>query len=82
MTTNNIIQGLQILRPFYKKPDGYNCGANHDVIYGYATDSPLPEECILKMIELGWHQEYDGRDYGEEFSLKDYREDESWHAYC
>jgi hypothetical protein len=81
MTTRNIIEGLQTLMPFYDKPDGYHVGAEHDVIYGYATDKPLTPEALAKMIELGWHQEYDERDYDEDFSAADYRPDEGWHAY-
>jgi len=80
--TNNIIKGMQILEPYYSKPDGYHTGADHDVIYAYATDSPLSEGDIAKMIELGWHQEHDGRNYENEFSAADYRQEESWIAYC
>lgn len=81
METKNIIAGLQTLAPYYNKPDGFNCGADHDVIYGYSTDNPLSSEDINKMIEFGWHQEHDELDYNEDFTLEDYRPDESWHAY-
>jgi hypothetical protein len=81
MKTRNIIEGLKTLEPYYANPGGYNCGANHDVIYGYPTDKPLTDDDVKTMIDLGWHQEYDERDYNEDFSVKDYRSDESWHAY-
>ena len=81
MSTKQLIEGLQTLQPFYDKPDGYNVGANHDMVYAYATNKPLTDEAIEKMISLTWHQEYDGRDYGKDFSKEDYRDDETWHLY-
>jgi len=81
MKTKNIIEGLQILAPYYNNPDGFNCGGEHDVIYGWATDKPLSDTDLEKMIALGWHQEHDERDYNEDFALSDYRQDESWIAY-
>ena len=81
MTTQNLIDGLLILKPHYKKPDGYNIGADHDVVYGYPTKKPLPPEDVKKMIDLGWNQEYSDRDYNKDFAVEDYRPDESWHAY-
>ena len=81
MRTKDIIKGLQILMPYYDKPDGYNIGANHDVIYAYATNNPISKKDLAKMIELGWHQEHDGRDYDNAFCPSDYIADESWHCY-
>ncbi len=81
MTVENLIAGLTILQPYYNKPNGYNVGADHDVIYAYATSRPLSDVDLLKMIELGWHQEHDERDYDNDFSQVDYRQDESWMAY-
>ena len=81
MSTGNLIEGLLILQPFYDKPNGFNTGANHDVIYAYATSTKLNEKIIQAMINLGWHQEHDERDYGEDFKLEDYRQDESWYFY-
>jgi hypothetical protein len=81
MKTNNIIKGLQTLAPYYAKPNGFNCGAEHDAIYAYATDMTIEDNDIEKMIELGWHQEYDELDCNEDFSVSDYRQDESWVAY-
>lgn len=31
MKTRDIIEGLTILEKYRTKPDGYNCGAEHDV---------------------------------------------------
>lgn len=78
MKTRDIIEGLQTLMPFYENKDGFNTGAEHDILYAYPTDKPLSDEAIDKMIELGWHQEYDGLDYNKDFSRTDYRQDESW----
>lgn len=79
MKDTDLIAGLQLLQPFYTKPDGYNCGAEHDILYAYATDKPLPPELVAKMIELGWVQEECGE--GGEFTAADYDPDESWGAY-
>jgi len=81
MTTKNLIAGLQKLSTYYDSPDGYNAGAEHDVIYAYATDNRLLDIDIAVMISLGWHQEHDERDYDEDFSPKDYRQDEGWVFY-
>lgn len=82
MTTKEVIEGLEILRPYYDKPDGHNIGADHDVIYAYATQRPLSDADVERMIALGWHQEHDGRgDYEEDMTLKDYRMEESWNAF-
>lgn len=81
MRTREIIEGLQTLMPFYDNQDGFHNGAEHDVFYAYATDKPLTDDALSKMIELGWHQEHDGRDYEEDFTQTDYRPDESWVCY-
>ena len=82
MTTQNLIDGLLLLKNYRDKP-GYDAGAEHDVLYGYATDKPLSNDDVETMIALGWHQESDNIDYseGEEFSVKYYDPDESWVFY-
>jgi len=62
--------GVSLLRPYYKDPDGYHLGADHDVIYAYATDNPLGGDDVERMRELGWFQEHD-----------DYDPEESWWAH-
>lgn len=81
MTTRQMVEGVQILLPFYNKKDGFHINAGSDVIYMNATDKSLPNEVVQKMISLSWHQEYDGRDYDEDFGIDDYREDEDWQFY-
>lgn len=78
MKTTDLIKGLQILQPYYSNT-GYNTGAEHDVIYAYATDAPLTDDDIAKMIELGWIQE--DAEYGDEFTAADYDAEESWSVY-
>ena len=79
MDMKNFIAGVNILLPFYDKPDGYHLGAEHDVIYLYATNKPLPEAKVAEMIELGFAQEcwpvVDGERKGE------YSADDGWYAY-
>jgi len=81
MTTNDIITGLQTLMPYYDNQNGHHTGAEHDILYAYTTDKPLSKEDIEKMIELGWHQEYDDIDYDKDFDVSDYRADEGWQSY-
>jgi len=81
MSTKEIISGLETLLPYYSNIDGFHTGAEHDVLYAYPTENTLPEDVIKKMIALGWHQEYDDRDCSEDFSVDDYRTDESWVYY-
>jgi hypothetical protein len=81
MKTVDLIKGLQILLPYYGDQSGYHAGAEHDVLYAYPTNDPLTDEDVEKMIALGWYQEHDDRDYSEDFSLSDYRQDESWCCY-
>lgn len=79
MTTDKIIAGINILSPYYAKPHGYNLGADHDVLYMYATERPVSEDDRRKLIELGWGQEaccVEG-----EYKLEHYNPDESWSAY-
>lgn len=70
-----------MLQPYYENDGQYMVGGEHDVIYAYPTTKRLTDEDVEKMISFGWHQEYDERDYNEDFSLKDYRADESWAYY-
>lgn len=80
MKSQNVIDGLTIIQK-YHGGDCWMVGADHDVIYAYAPDKPISKEDVEKMIELGWHQEYDGRDYNEDFSFAHYMEGETWRAY-
>ena len=56
------LAGIAILSPHYVTPNGYNLGADHDVIYVYSTDTPLSEEEVKQMKGLGWIQEDVGSD--------------------
>ena len=56
MNFANFKAGLDILAPYFTKPDGYHLGADHDVIYVYSTDTPLSDDDFQKMKTLGWHQ--------------------------
>ena len=81
MSTKDILEGISLLLPYYDKPDGYHLYAEHEQISMVATDKSLPEEIVEKLIELGWHQEYSGRNYSEDFAVEHYRSDEGWVAY-
>lgn len=59
MTTQKLIEGLQILLPYYDNQDGYHCSAGHDVLYALKTDKPLPQEALDRLEELNWRFESD-----------------------
>jgi len=75
MRTKDIIEGLTILQGYRDKPDGFDVGAEHDVLYAFATDRPLSAEDVARMIALGWHQE------GRSDDGPEYDPEESWAAY-
>ena len=87
MRTTAIIEGLQILEKYRDKEDGFNCGAEHDVLYAYATDKPVESDDLNRLIELGWFQEEQHSEYQEdeetngEFAAKHYDPEESWTCY-
>lgn len=81
MTLNNFIEGLLILRPYYNDGDGYQLGADHDIVYVYSTDRPLSAEDITKMTELGWFQPDSHKPESEGFSAEYYNHEEGWAAY-
>lgn len=80
MTTKTVIEGLTILEKYREKPDGYNTGAEHDQIYAYATDKPVDEADLKRLVELGWFQE-DAETGDEEFGVKHYDADVGWTCY-
>ena len=82
MRTIDILSGISLLMTYFDDQEGYNVGCEHDELRVYATDRPLTDEDVQKMIDLGWHQEHDGRgDYSEDFALEHYRIDEAWVSY-
>lgn len=81
MSIKDFAEGLATLRPYFAKPDGYHLGAEHDVIYVYATDSPVSVDDIAKLGALGWTQEYvelpEDKDWGPEY----YDPQQGWAAF-
>lgn len=89
MQTAKIIEGLTILEKYRDKPDGYNTGAEHDVVYAYETDKPVEQPDLSRMFELGWRQEEplpdESEDIGDdtvEFHVRRYNPRSSWRAYA
>ena len=78
MRTIAIIEGLTILEKYRDKPDGFNTGAEYDVIYAYRTDNPVEGADLDRLVELDWIQE--DAEYGDEedFAAKYYDPEESW----
>ena len=56
MKTREFIEGLEILE-WYRNKSGYDLGADHDVIYAFATDKALSDQDLKRMYDLGWQQE-------------------------
>jgi hypothetical protein len=81
MQLNEFIEGLNILQPYYNKPDGYHIGAEHDIFYMYPTDKQLTETAVIRLCKLGWFQpEVAIADDGE-FEAKHYNLHEGWAAF-
>lgn len=57
MKLNNFLEGINILRKYYKNPDGFHMGAEHDIFYMYPTDNELSQAHYKRLIELDWFQE-------------------------
>jgi hypothetical protein len=81
MELSKIIEGLTILYDFYDEDDCHLSTDDGNEIYMSVTDRPLDEESVAKMVELGWHQEYEGLDYSTDFTAEDYDANEEWIAY-
>lgn len=85
MKTPDIIEGLTILQKYRATPDSYHTGAEHDCIYAFATDRPVLEPDLSRLIELGWFQENadfgDDEETGGDFAAKHYDPEESWCCY-
>jgi hypothetical protein len=81
MKLSHLIQGLNILAPYYDEQDGYHLGAEHDIIYAYATDKPVSSVDVAKMINLGWFQPQVDYEKEDEMSSSDYDPDAGWAAY-
>lgn len=81
MQTAAIIEGMTILEKYRNREDGFNTGAEHDVIYAYATDKPVSTEDLERLVKLGWFQ--GDVDCGEEkFAAKHYDPQESWKCFA
>jgi hypothetical protein len=82
MRLNKLLEGIQILQPYYKNPDGFECGADHDVFYMFSTDQPLPAQAVARLIALGWVQDaVRPADEHGDFIVTDYDPNESWSAH-
>ena len=79
MSTKDLLTGVNIYTSNYGF--GYDISAGHDVLYLYGKDKPMRDDDVNKMISAGWHQEYEGRNYSEDFAAKDYRHEEAWVFY-
>lgn len=77
MKTEDVLGGIDILSCYYKKDNKFTIGADHDVIYMYATDEPLSEKDYNKMKNLGWSQTTTLHSD----TYRSYDPEESWCAY-
>ena len=80
MQLGEFLKGLNLLQTYYSDPEGYHLGADHDVIYAYPTDKPLPIAQLSRMKELGWFQpEVEAGDG--EWTPELYDPEEGWAAF-
>ena len=84
MILSELREGLEILSRYFDK-DGYHTAAEHDVFYVYATNRPVVEPDLSRLIKLGWFQDVDTSDDDEsesgDFEAKHYNPEESWQAF-
>ncbi len=81
MRTTAVIEGLTILEKYRSTPDGFNCSAEHDVLYAHTTDCSVENPDLGRLVELGWFQETADIDGGGDFAVKDYDPEEPWACY-
>lgn len=87
MKTKDIIEGLVILQKYRDSQDGFETGAEHDMLYAYPTDRPVEQPDLDRLIELRWSQEdtldnadEDDEDDGE-FKASQYNPESSWYCF-
>lgn len=77
MKTENIIDGMRTLLKY--STDKYTIGAEHDVIYFYATPEPVSRSDLETLVELGWFQPE--ANYDDDFTADAYDPEEGWACY-
>ena len=81
MTTKKVIEGLTILEKYRANEDGSNTGAEHDQIYAYATEKPVNDDDLKRLVELGWFQQDVETGDDDEFGVKHYDAEEGWSCF-
>lgn len=79
MNLKDLLTGIRTLQSYYTKPEGHHLAAEHDQIWLYATDKPLPPDDVQKMIDANWWQERS--DYSKDFMVAEYDPEKSWTGY-
>lgn len=81
MKTSSLVEGLQILAKYRTKGlNGFDTGAEHDVLYAYATDRPVEMADLKRLVKLGWRQDH-WCDDEEKNLAENYSINESWMAF-
>jgi len=88
MYFDDFINGLNILKEYYTDIEcvlnNTITGKNYDCNCGnyeqFATDIPLIEDDIKRLIAYGWFQDVEGVSY-ENFTYKDYDSSKKWYAF-
>lgn len=80
MNLKELREAIDILTPYYDKPDYDHVGAESNEIYLHVTTYPLSHYHIEKMIELGWFQEVADNDDGD-FDAEKYDAHAAWVHY-
>jgi len=80
MRLNAFMEGLEIFARHFNDTSGFHLAAEHDQFFLYKTDSPLTEEELEVVNELGWFQ--DEVPYDDETEERGpYDPDEGWSCF-
>ena len=81
MRLGNVIEGLTIFRKYFTGEDGYHLTAVDSAVLVYGTDTPMSDEDVEAVKELGWFQPDAQRPEGVDQRDAPYDPNEYWKAW-
>ena len=81
MDLKRFIDGIEIIRRYYNKPDGHHISAEHDAFFLYPTDRLLSADDLAAVVALGWLQEGVDFDEAKDDLTAAYMPGEGWYCF-